>query len=648
VLSYRFWKRRFGLDPAVLGRTVYVDQTAVTVAGVTPREFFGVDAYGDVYPDLWLPIPSGERFSMVWIFGRLKPGVPLSRARAELGPATAEFQDLRRDRMKLWPASERAAFLAEKFDLRPLSKGIESLRMRFSEPLRILAALSGLLLLIACANVANLLLARSAARSREIALRRAVGAGRGRLLRQLLTESVLLASLSGSLGLGFAFWAHRLLLAFLLSDPAAAVPLDLAFNYRLLAFAAAMSFATGVLFGIAPALSATSPRLHRRRGMMKPLMTLQVAASLLLVVTAGLFVRSLENLQARDPGFERERLLLMTIEAPKSHPIPQRDLIDRIAAVPGVSSAALAANTVFGGGWVKTVRVDGYNDQPSENLNAAFNIVGPNFFATSRIPLLIGREFTPSDRDGAPLVAMVNEAFAKKYFPNGNPLAGRYGGPASGRKYEIIGVVADSRAGSLRASEIPTVYEPLLQPGGWQPQALNLHVRTAANPAALAESIRREALAVDEDLTVYNVRTIAQELGDSLRRDRMFAALSSFFGLTALLLASVGLYGMLAYAVARRTKEISIRMALGAPRRRILWMVLRQTLLVVAAGSAIGVPAALSATGALKSVLFGLSPTDPATFAAAVAMLAAVAAIAGYLPARRATKVDPMEALRYE
>jgi len=591
----------------------------------------------------------------------------MSQARAELEAPFQQALDAQEDVRKLWPERDRREFLAQKIGLLPDAKGSDDLRWRLSERLHILAIVVGLVLLVACANVATLLLARATARQREIAARLALGASRARLVRQLLTESLLLAGMGGVLGMLFAAWGHRILLLSFVADTSnTAVPFQL--DQRVLGFALAVSLLTEVLFGTMPALRATRVELSQvlkgggrntagglRLGLAKGLLVAQVAASLLLLITTGLLVRTLRNLQSQDTGFNRENVLLMRIDpGPKNYTDPRtietyRQLLERLNALPGVRSASLAGNVAFGEGcWNKTIWVEGHQYSADEDQTAEFNEVGPRFFDTVGVPLVLGREFGPQDHMGAPRVVLVNQAMARRYFPNENPIGKHFGdhGPASSGKYEIIGVVRDSKYGSLREQVGPTVYDPLFQVQ--QAKPVVLHVRTPGNPASVVARIRQEVQVIDRDLPVFDVQTLAEQVQSSLHQERMFATLSGFFGLLALLLSCIGLYGVVAYSVARRTNEIGIRMALGAQGVQILWMVLREMLLLVTAGVVLGLPTALASTRIVANQLYGVKPTDALTLVAATLVLAVVATLAGYLPARTASGVDPMVTLRYE
>ena len=663
VLSYSYWVRRFGGDPAVLGRNIFVNSRPATIIGVTAPGF--VAAERGFSPDVTIPLGKPQPRFEVWAMARLKPGVTADQAGAEADEAYQRVLEMIRPRLKNYRASEREHILSERGGVMRDDKGggLHALQ-HYAEPLPVLLGLAGLVLLIGCANIANLLLARSAARASEIGLRLAIGAGRARLVRQLLTESALLSAAGGILGVCFAFWAHHGLVA-LLMDESSASALDFTLDLHVLAFTAGVSILTTLLFGLAPAIRSTRVEVvsalkregrrggRLRLGTAKALIVAQVTASLLLLVGAGLLVRTLRNLYTLDAGFNPESVLLMSADAEqggyKGAQIPalHRELIRRVEAIPGVVSASTANNVVFGaGGWNKTVWVQG---RPAEEKqHADDNVVGPGFFRTVGVPLLLGREFTLQDSAEAPKVAIVNEAFARRYWPGENPIGRRFGdmGAASAGKYEVIGVVKDAKYGSLRERARPTVYNALLQTG--DDERVVLHVRTRGNPALMISRLREEIRAINKNLPVFDVRTLDDQVDRSLRRDRMMAALSGFFGLLALLLTAVGLYGVIAYGVARRTSEIGIRIALGASRSALLTMVVRETLLLVVAGACLGVPVALASTGVLKKMLFGITPTDPLTVTGAVVVLVMVGAAAGFVPARRAAALDPSAALRCE
>jgi len=671
VISYGYWQRRFGRNPAVVGQTFTLNDTSFTIIGVTPPEFFG-EVVGDA-PDLWLPtmmqpqVQPGRNFlkirfvTWVTLMARLKPGVSFQQAQADLNVIFQRLQS-EEDTSQMLP-QRRQEFLARRISLTSGGKGLSELRARFSEPLRILMVVVGLVLLIACANVANLLLTRAAARQKEIAVRLALGASRLRLVRQLLTESVLLAVAGGLGGLLFAFWGGDVLLT-LVSTGTAPISLDLHPDIRILAFTGAVSLLTGILFGLAPALRATrvdlTPALKDsarslsggsgRYRLGKVLIVVQVALSLLLLIGAGLFIRSLRNLKSLDAGFNRENVLVLSIDtAAPRYKEPQlknlyRQLLERINALPGVHSASLAFQVFRGGNMgICCISIQGAPPLPEADRRVAGDIVGPKFFETIGTPLLAGRDFNLQDNENAQKVAIINEAAAGYYFSNESPLGRRF--VWLNNEIEIVGVVKDAKHRGLREQTPRMFYIPLFQ-HGTQPNLLAL--RTEGNPASMIAAVRRVIQEVEPKLPITEVSTLAAHVDASLIQDRLIALLSSFFGVLALLLSCIGLYGVMSYTVSRRTNEIGIRMALGAQPGNVRWMVLRETLLLVLIGVAIGLPAALAVTRLVTSLLFGLTPTDPLAITLATLLLLAVAAVAGYLPARRASRVDPMIALRYE
>jgi predicted permease len=523
----------------------------------------------------------------------------------------------------------------------------------------ILMSVVGLVLLIACANVANLLLARATARRKETAIRLALGAGRLRLIRQSLTESVLLATLGGALGLALAFQGGEFLLALI---PRGEMPLalDVRPDARILIFCAVISIVSGILVGLAPALRATrvdvSPVLkvasgslrsgygRSRVGLGKVLVASQVAMSLLLLIGAGLFVRSLQKLNSIDAGFNREDLLLFgidgTLNGYKDARLVNlyRQIQAQVAAIPDVRSVSLSRHRLIGDG-ASSTGMPGSNKETEVYLN----FVGAKFLGTMGIPLLLGRDLTENDTETAPKVAVINETMARRFFPNQSPLGKKVGSSPE----EVVGVARDAKFNDIRGEIPPTVYFPYPQHPN-RVQQMNFEVRTAGNPTVILPSVRRAVAAVDRNLPLFGVKTQVQQIDGSLVQERLFVKLTSCFGLLALLLVSIGLYGVVSYAAVRRTGEIGIRMALGAQRSDVLWQVLRETILLVAIGLCIGLPAALASTRLIRNQLFGLKPTDPFTISVATLVLVVVAALAGYLPARRASRVDPMVALRYE
>jgi predicted permease len=665
VVSYGYWKRRFALDPAILGKNISVNDVSFSVIGVAPPRFFGLSP--DSAPDLWLPtmmqaqLMPGRSYldgSRWWlkIMARLKPGVSQEQAQADLNVLFPQIE-----KEMTWTKYQR--FSGRPIELVSASRGYSSLRRQFSQPLTILMIVVGLVLLIACANVASLLLARATARRNEISIRLAVGAGRLRLVRQLLTESLLLAVIGGALGLLFASAGSRALLNLLPHGPVP-MTLDLHPDLRILGFTTALSLLTGILFGLTPALRATRMDLKAGLGkagsgtrpslrLGKVLVISQVALSLLLLVSAGLFVRSLQKLKSLDLGINPENLLQVSIDtqAYKGARLTglYGQLLERLSSIPGVRSASGSGLGLISGYKQRTtVAVQG-NAAEDDNTFVDSADVGPRFFETAGQPLLLGRDFTAADNAGAPKVVVINESMARRYFGNENPIGKRLGyGRKNNAEFEIIGVAKDARFTGVREQIALMMYFPAHQRTD---RVDALQVRTIGNPTAIAAAVRREVQAIDKRLLV-DIKTIAAQVDDSLVQERMISTLAGFFSLLALLLAVVGLYGIMAYSVTRRTSEIGIRMALGAERRDVLWLILRETMLLMLTGIAIGVPAALAAgrlAGHLVSgLLFGLTATDPVTIAIAALLLAGGAAAAGYPPARRASRVDPMLALRYE
>jgi predicted permease len=682
VITHRYWQHRFASDPDIVGKMVVVNNVPVTIIGVTPPEFFGALQVGES-ADLSIPFAMQPRLNprelnltnawywWVQIMGRLNPGTTGEQAAAGFeGIFQQSAQEGWTAALSQLPSQALAQNPAPR-DVPKLrwgsgSQGLTESRRAYSQPLSILMVIVGLVLLIACANVANLLLARSATRQKEIAVRLAIGASRWRLVRQLLTESVLLAGLGGAAGVLFAYWGKDLLLT-LRPWGGGELSLDLKLGLRVLAFTVVVSLATGLLFGLAPALRATridlTPALKdnarsvtggTRSLLTKSLIVVQVSLSLVLLVGAGLFVRTLRNLQNVDVGFNRDNLLLFNVEPAlngyNNAQIAQlyRRMTERLEAVPGVRSCTVSLIPLLSGrGRTSGIYVQGYTAQSGQADDAKVNTVGPRFFDTLEIPILIGRSLSLADSETAPKVAVINQMMARKYFGDENPLGRRFGfgAAANNSQIEIVGVARDAKYTEARSETEPTVYLPYLQS---IPKWATFIVHTSRNPTGMIASIREAMHEVDNNLPLFEVKTQNQQADDSLAQERLFATLSSFFGLLALLLACIGLYGVMSYGVARRTNEIGIRMALGASAPRVTRMVMRETMWVVSIGVAIGLGAALAGTRLIASMLFGLAATDAVTISVAVLTMISVAAVAGYLPARRASKVDPMVALRYE
>lgn len=675
VISYSWWKRRFALHPSVLGKTVTLGSTAYTIVGVTPPQFFGTTVGQS--PDVWIPLSMEKQVSPGWngledksfqslyILGRLKPGVTVAQAQANVNLLARQ----------IWRASAGPVLTKEQqidlkranINLTPAARGLSRLRFQFSLPLQILMAVVGLVLLIACANIANLLLARANTRQREIAVRMAIGAGRARLIRQMLTESFLMAFVGGALGVAFAWWASEALLAMVSSGPEP-LPLSVAPDSRVLLFTSLISLATALLFGAVPALHATqielSPALKEGRGMSsvaggsglsKVLIAAQVALSFLLLIGAGLFLRTLVNLGNVNTGFNRENVLLFGID-PADVGYKQdarlvnlyRQIEQRVSAQPGVRAASVSFFTFNQGSWDDLVQVDGQSTAPGVNRDAIYNAVGPGYFATMGIRLLLGRVFDPHDTATSPKVAVINQTMARQFFPGGSPIGRRFGigdDPKHNSEFEVVGVVKDAKYMSLRERRWPAAYFPYTQ----NVQYYNdLEIRYSGDPGIILAEVRRAVGEVNRNLPLTYENTLAQQVDRSITSQALIARLSVFFGLLAVFLACIGLYGLMSYAVTRRTNEIGIRVALGAGKSSVVWMVMRESLTLVALGIGIGVPAALAASRLVSKMLFGISPVDPLSMAGAAVLLLAFAALAGYLPARRASRVDPIVALRYE
>jgi predicted permease len=668
VLSYNFWKSRFALSPGVLGKTITLKRVPFTIVGVAPEPSREQGA------DVLVPMVTHSQLAMkdndtVRMFGRLVPELSETQAAAEL---TLTYQQILSESAGSHLTPEQQRLILEKnIRLRPAGRGgLEG----FSTQLRILAGVVGMVLLIACANVASLLLARGVVRQREIAVRLAIGAGRWRLIRQLLTESILLALLAGCLGILLAFWGGQLLWT-LFSDDAASISIDM----RVLGFTAFLSVWTGIGFGLFPALRATrvnpAPALKEgdlglahssgrasgpRWGLGRSLLVLQIGLSLTLLIGAGLLLRSLENLSRVDVGFDRENVLDMwVLPTMVGYDIPQEhslywQLLDRLNALAGVESASLSRLQLFGGFWSRRVSIPGYaHEQKSDQTRVSCNITAPKFFATMGIPLLLGRDFTRADSATAPPVAVISASMAKQYFPGENPLGRhfRFTGEDASGEIEIVGVAKDiltkfredASNRSPRAVYIPFTQAPSTMTG----QAV-IEVRTAASPGDIAASMHAVAQAVDKDLPVANVQTQDQIISQSLGEQRSLSGITAFFGLLALLLASIGLYATMSYLVGQRTKEIGIRLALGATRGNVLFLVLREGIIVTLVGIGAGLALGAVLTRLLSNQLYSLSGTDPLTLSAVSLFLLMVAFVASFIPARRAMRMDPIRALRYE
>jgi putative ABC transport system permease protein len=678
VLSYGFWQDRFGGVDSALGSTVSLDQHSFQIIGVSARGFYGVDI-GDKF-DVAVPVCTATIFdgknsrldhrSWWWlnIMGRVKPGIRVEQVNARLRALSPQI--LAAALPQDWAPKDQQGFLKWQLTTEPASTGTSYLRSKFGQPLNILMAVAGLVLLIACANIASLMLARAATRNRELAVRKALGASRRRLIRQLLTECVMLSSAGALLGILFARWGSALLVRYI-STGSTPIFLDLSLDGRVLGFSAAIAVLTGILFGVLPAFRSTRVSLTsamkathategEHRGRFRAgrwIVALQVALSLVLLVAAGLLVRSFRKLTTHALGFDRNDVLLMHANLDSAKVPPERRLAtceeieDRLRVLPGVTSASRSIMTpVSGFEWNNFVHADTPNAPTGEASLAYFNFISPGYFATLRTPLLAGRSFDARDTKTSPQVAIINQTMARKFYSNTNPLGRTFrieelpGKPAP--SIQVVGIVKDSVYVSVREQIYPTVFFPITQiPEG--DGVVVFELRTALQPAALATAVQTAVAEVNKEIPL-RFHTLARQVNDSLVQDRLLAMLSAFFGGLGLLLATIGLYGTLSFLVTRRQTEFGIRRALGATPGSILRLVMRDAAVILAAGVVAGASISFLAGGLLQKMLFGLDARDTTTLVLAVGALSAVGFLAAYLPARRATKVDPMVALRYE
>jgi predicted permease len=684
VISARYWRSRFGSDPHVVGKVVTFNNVPITIVGVIAPELVGVQQVFRDGPDIAVPMaldtqlnppiaappgtPIVPRLSAptTWwlqVMGRLKPGVTAAQVQANLGSvfqhtARAGFDGF----MASLPADTRSSSRYQNRTEVPRlvvdsgARGIYDVNVSDERAVTILSVVVVLVLLIVCANVANLLLSRAATRQKEISIRLSLGATRARLMRQLLTESVLLASIGGVLGILVAKWSGQLLPGG--AGQAAAI------DWRVLSFVLAATTVTGIAFGIAPALRTTSINVSAalkdtsrsvagsRSVLTKGLLVLQVAVSLVLLIAAGLFLRTLNNLRHVDVGFNARNLVLFRVNPSLNRYDDKRaaTLVDsittRLGAIPGVravgvSTVALLSNGVFSTSLFRQGR--SYAPRQSDSINVL--AISPDYFKTMEMPLVSGRGFTERDNQTAPKVVIINETAARKYFPNENPLGLRFGQSVEqSGQIEIVGVLRDAKYNSVRDDIQPTMYVPHLQ---GRPATV-FQVRTAGDPAAAIGAIREAVRQIDPNLPLMDVATQDEEIDKNLQQERVFAQAYAMFGGLAMLLASVGLFGLMSYSVARRTNEIGIRMALGARAGDVLRLVMSESMRLVAIGVAIGLAVAMAAGRLVSSLLFGLGATDATTILVATVVMVAVSALAGYLPARRASRVDPLVALHYE
>ena len=678
VLSFAFSQKHFGDVASAPGQSILINNVPFIVAGVTPLGFFGVDPAAA--PDFYVPLRTNlllrlrggphdaegyldQNYYWLEMMARLRPGVSLTQAQAALGPVFHQWVAA--------TANDRERATLPELLVREGAAGLNTLRRQYSKPLYVLLAMVGLILAIACANIANLLLARAAARRREMAVRLSIGAGRFRVIRQLLTESVLLASIGGALGVAFALWGIRFL-SLLLANGREDFTLHPDLNWHVLGATLALSLLTGLLCGLAPALQSTrvdvmpalketragqpgSQHSFRRPGLSQLLVATQIGISLLMLVAAGLFVRTLSNLHSIQLGFNRENVLLFQMNARQAgHRDPEivtfySDLQKRFSAIPGVRAASASHSPLLGQGtWSGYVVPVG---QP-RRVPTHILMTAPDFFKTMQIPVVLGRAFDDRDQPGSPAVAVVSEAYVKRNFPDRNPL-GRHiiigrRSPLEDRNVEIVGVARNARYGALKGEFRDIAYVPFNQGSYFPVEEMTFALRTSGDPLRYVNTVRAIVSQADRRVPVTDVKTQSAQIDQMTNQEIIFARLCTAFAILALLIACVGLYGAMSYTVARRTGEIGIRMALGAQRGAVVWMVLRQAFVLAAVGLAIGVPAALSTSKLIESFLFDVKPNSPASLAGAVAILLSAVILAGYVPARKASRVDPMTALRHE
>ena len=682
VANYAWFQRHFNGDPSALGKVIRIQSHDYTLVGVAKPGFSGITVGEST--DLWIPLSMEKAFSRPgWnglgnklfqsldLIGRLKPGVTPEQAGAE---TNLLFKQIIRSYLGPQPPQKHLDDLAHAIiQLKPGGRGISPLSFVFSLPLEILMTIVALVLLIACANIANMLLARGVARTREVAVRMALGASRQRIVLQLLTESALLALIGAAAGVALAWKASALLLHMATPGPEP-VPLDLTPDLRVLGFTLGVTFLTSVLFGILPAFRAAdlefTPALKEGRGsssasargvMARSLIVGQVALSVLLLVVAVLFVRSLIHLSNVNTGFDKHNVLVFFLDSSTAN-LPhgtaeeirsvrlQEQIESGVQNIPGVQSDSFAFFTFNGGAWSDQVLFPGIPRSPRNGDQVFFNIADNGFFSTMAIPLVTGRTFTAQDQQNSPKVAVINETMARRFFPNTSPIGHRFSigeAPDHPGEIEVIGVVKDAKMLTLDEGSQMAAYFPCTQSPGFYD---NFAVRYApgANKQEIISRVRRSIAATNPHILVNSISSLEEQVDRSIATQSLIAQLSAFFGILAVFLSCIGTYGLLSYSVARRTSELGIRLALGAQSRTLLWMILRESVFLLSIGLAVGVPVALSTTRILKSLLYELSPLDPVAISVAIAAVAGMTIVAAWLPARRATKIDPMRALRTE
>jgi predicted permease len=681
VISHRYWQENLSADPGIIGRSISINGTSFVVVGVMPAAFYGVEL-NEQSPDMWLPISMQPQVMLqpsllkpdglfwIHIMARRKPNISVAQAQAW---ATVQFQQFLTQREGTSMSALRRQQISGTFiPLLPGGAGLSHMRSEYQAPLTVLMIMVSVVLLIACANLANLLLARTASREREFCARLALGSSRGRIVRQILTEALVLALIGGGLGLGLAFCATRALIHFL-DKGAVHTALSATPDLRVLLFTFVSCIVTAALFGIAPALRGSrtnaAEALHTsarttggtaarsNRLLPRVLIVTQVTLSLVLLTVAGLLLRTLVNLRAQDIGLSRSNVLLVFTSPKFAGYQPERlnalydRILTRINALPGVRSAAISGGPpVSRGTWGSPIDLDGRPTPPNENIDTLLNRVSPGYFETLGIPLLRGRTIQSEDNADAVKSAVVNKTFADRYFPNGDAIGHSFtiADPAAPGVWHIVGIVRDSKHASPAEQPRPFAFLAVTQLQGDDQYAYWLQVRSVGDPAKITGEVRAALAEIDPNLPVLKTQTIDEQIDGLIDQQTFVSKLAGFFALLALTLACIGLFGVMTYNVERRTSELGVRAALGAPRAGLLWMVLKESLALLAIGVVLGIPASLAASRAIKAGLFGVDPTDPFTMISAVLVMSAALLIGSYIPARRATKIDPMVALRYE
>ncbi len=681
VLSHRYWQENLSADPGVIGRSISINGTSFEVIGVMPAAFYGVELNEQV-PDMWLPITMQQAVTMtapllkpdglfwIHIMARRMPSVSVAHAQAW---ATVEFQRFLTEREGTQISARRRQQISGTYiPLLPGGAGLSHMRTAYEAPLTVLMIMVCLVLLIACANLANLLLARAASREREFCARLALGSSRSRIVRQILTEALVLAFIGGAMGMGLAFWGTRILIHFI-DKGVARTALSATPDLHVLLFTFATCIVTAALFGIAPALRGSRTNVagalsanartsggtaaRSSRLLPKALIVFQVTLSLVLLTVAGLLLRTLVNLRAQDIGLDRSKVLLVSTNAKFAGYPPERlnalydQILNRIDALPGVRISSLAGGPPMSRGtWGSPIDLDGRPTPPTEDISTFLNRVSTGYFETLGIPLLRGRTIQSTDKADGVKSAVVNKTFADRYFPSGDAIGHTFtiADPAAPGVWHIVGIVRDSKHRSPAEKPQPFAFLAVTQLTGDDQYAYWLQIRSVGDPARITGEVRAALTGIDPNLPILKTQTIDEQLDLLIDEQRFVSKLAGFFAVLALTLACIGLYGVMTYSVVRRTSELGVRMALGAPRAGLLWMILKESLVLLAIGVALGIPLSIAASRTIKAGLFGVNPADPLTLITAVLIMSAALLAGSYIPARRATKINPVVALRYE